>query len=622
MIFPFTAIVGQEKMKKALILNAINPKIGGVLLSGDKGTGKSTMVRALADVLPEIEVSDCIFNCSLDMMCDECKAKAVNGKLKIVKKKMRVVDLPISATEDRVVGSIDVEKVLKDGIKAFQPGILAEANNNVLYIDEVNLLDDHIVDTLLDVAASGWNVVEREGVSLRHPSRFILVGSMNPEEGELRPQILDRFGMVVNVKAIKDADLRAEIIRRVEMFSEDPINFLNKFKSKQEKLKNRIKMAREILKEVSISNEVLKAVAKLCSEMGIETHRADIITVRAAKALAAFNGRKEVTIEDVMEVAELTLPHRLKSKPFEEPKLDFDKIESMLRNYDLGGDTNSNDNNRDQNKDLDKSFSSFSRRIEKKYDTANINLPNFDLKTKKNALKGKRVKTISDRGKYVDFRMNGEEIAINATIRAALCRGVKRPSKEDYRYKLCLGRSASSIVLLVDASSSMAALKRVELAKGVLLRLLQDAYVKKDRVSLIMFKNKAAELIVPPTSSPQFAMKKLEDIKIGGKTPLAEGLIKAYNVLKTEIRKNRIPILVLVTDGRANVSRGGNIKEEIYKISEKIAQSGILTIVFDADDYVSLGYSREISEITNGLYFRLKDLNSENVFNIVNKIRG
>ncbi len=170
MIFPFTAIVGQEKMKKALILNAINPKIGGVLLSGDKGTGKSTMVRALADVLPEIEVSDCIFNCSLDMMCDECKAKAVNGKLKIVKKKMRVVDLPISATEDRVVGSIDVEKVLKDGIKAFQPGILAEANNNVLYIDEVNLLDDHIVDTLLDVAASGWNVVEREGVSLRHPS--------------------------------------------------------------------------------------------------------------------------------------------------------------------------------------------------------------------------------------------------------------------------------------------------------------------------------------------------------------------------------------------------------------------------------------------------------------------
>jgi len=328
MIYPFTAIVGQEKMKKALILNAINPKIGGVLLRGDKGTGKSTAVRALADVLPEIEVSDCIFNCSKEAMCDECRKK----EKKFVKRRMRIVELPLSATEDRVVGTLDFERALKDGIKAFQPGILAEANNNILYIDEVNLLDDHIVDTLLDVAASGWNVIEREGISFRHPSGFILVGTMNPEEGELRPQLLDRFGMVVDVKAISDPELRAEVIKRVEEFSKNPEAFYKKFEPEQEKLRKRIEIARNILNEVTVSDEIVHAVARLCSELGIETHRADIITIRAAKALAAFKGRKEVSLEDVMEVAELTLPHRMKSKPFEEPKLEFDKIESILKN--------------------------------------------------------------------------------------------------------------------------------------------------------------------------------------------------------------------------------------------------------------------------------------------------
>jgi len=618
MIYPFTAIVGQEKMKKALILNAINPKVGGVLLRGDKGTGKSTAVRALADVLPEIEVSDCIFNCSREAMCDECRRK----EKKFVKRRMRIVELPLSATEDRVVGTLDFERALKEGIKAFQPGILAEANNNILYIDEVNLLDDHIVDTLLDVAASGWNVIEREGISFRHPSRFILVGTMNPEEGELRPQLLDRFGMVVNVKAISDPELRAEVVKRVEEFSEDPEAFYKKFEPEQEKLRKRIEIARNILNEVTVPDEIVHAVARLCGELGIETHRADIITIRAAKALAAFKGRKEVILEDIMEVVELTLPHRLKSKPFEEPKLDFDKIENILRD---AIQENTIEEERKEKKEESKAgedveITTKSGR-EIKQEMGKTLLPNLDLSSKMEAVKGKRVKSVGKSGRYVDFRLSGEEIAIGATVRATLSRGARIPEERDYRYKICSSRSASSIAVLVDASSSMISLRRMEFAKGLIFRLLQDAYVRKDRVSMITFKNNSAEVIVPPTSSPQLAAKRLAELTTGGKTPLAAGLLKARDLLKIEMRKGYVPILVLITDGRANVPILGDIRREIEEISEAIARDKILTVVFDADDYVSLGYAKEISEITGGLYYRLKELSEEKIFGVVDEIR-
>jgi len=618
MIYPFTAIVGQEKMKKALILNAINPRVGGVLLRGDKGTGKSTAVRALAGVLPEIEVSDCIFNCSREAMCDECRRK----EKKFVKRRMRIVELPLSATEDRVVGTLDFERALKEGIKAFQPGILAEANNNILYIDEVNLLDDHIVDTLLDVAASGWNVIEREGISFRHPSRFILVGTMNPEEGELRPQLLDRFGMVVNVKAISDPELRAEVVKRVEEFSEDPEAFYKKFEPEQEKLRKRIEIARNILSEVAVPDEIVHAVARLCGELGIETHRADIITIRAAKALAAFKGRKEVTLEDIMEVVELTLPHRLKSKPFEEPKLDFDKIENILRDMIQ---ENTIEEERKEEKEESKAgedveITTKSGR-EIKQEMGETLLPNLGLSSKMEAVKGKRVKSVGKSGRYVDFRLSGEEIAIGATVRATLSRGARIPEERDYRYKICSSRSASSIAVLVDASSSMISLRRMEFAKGLIFRLLQDAYVRKDRVSMITFKNNSAEVIVPPTSSPQLAAKRLAELTTGGKTPLAAGLLKAKDLLKIEMRKGYVPILVLITDGRANVPILGDIRREIEKISEAIARDKILTVVFDADDYVSLGYAKEISEITGGLYYRLKELSEEKIFGVVDEIR-
>ena len=274
LVFPFSAIVGQDKMKKALLLNAINPKIGGVLIRGQKGTGKSTAVRALAELLPEIEVvADCSFNCNPKNpaeMCDICYERYAKGEsLPVVKRKVRIVDLPLNATVDRVVGTLDIKRALKEGIKALEPGLLAEANRGILYIDEVNLLDDYVADVLLDAAASGVNIIEREGVSVSHPSKFILVGTMNPEEGELRPQLLDRFGLQVDVEPITDPDLQIEIIKRVEEFSEDQEGFIKKYEGEQEELRKKIALAQELLPKVSISDDLLHLIAQACSELAV-----------------------------------------------------------------------------------------------------------------------------------------------------------------------------------------------------------------------------------------------------------------------------------------------------------------------------------------------------------------
>ncbi|WP_237705138.1 ATP-binding protein [Thermococcus zilligii] len=322
LVFPFSAIVGQEKTKLALLAVAVNPLIGGVLLKGDKGTGKSTLVRALANVLPEIEVvADCPFNCNPKNpleMCDSCYERYEQGEsLPTTRRRMRVVDLPLSVTIDRLVGTIDVERFLKEGKKALQPGILAEANRGVLYIDEVNLLDDYIADSLLDAAAMGWNTIEREGISFRHPARFILVGSMNPEEGELRPQILDRFGLCVEVSAPMDPEERIEIVKRVEEFHEDPISFYRKYENEEKKLTERIVKARELLPKVEISDDLLKLLAETVVNFGIKTNRAEIATIKTAKAIAALNGREKVSLEDLEKAMELALPHRLRDRPFQ-----------------------------------------------------------------------------------------------------------------------------------------------------------------------------------------------------------------------------------------------------------------------------------------------------------------
>ena len=321
-IFPFTAIVGQEEMKLALILNVIDPKIGGVMIMGDRGTGKSTTVRALVDLLPEIAVVDNDpFNsdpADPELMSEEVRLSLEKGEQLPTKTiKISMVDLPLGATEDRVCGTIDIEKALTDGVKAFEPGLLAKANRGILYVDEVNLLDDHLVDILLDSAASGWNTVEREGISISHPARFILVGSGNPEEGELRPQLLDRFGLHAQITTVKDPELRVKIVEERTEFDKDPLKLRESYNTLQNNLRTKILDARSLVRKVQISDDFKVKVSQICSELNVDGLRGDIVTNRTAKALAAFDGRTEVTVKDIFTVIPLCLRHRLRKDPLE-----------------------------------------------------------------------------------------------------------------------------------------------------------------------------------------------------------------------------------------------------------------------------------------------------------------
>ena len=321
-VFPFTAIVGQEEMKLALQLNVIDPKIGGVMIMGDRGTGKSTTIRAIADLLPEIEVvKDDPFNSDksdLDLMGNEVREAIQNNEsLETELIKIPMIDLPLGATEDRVCGTIDIEKALTEGVKAFEPGLLAKANRGLLYVDEVNLLDDHLVDILLDSAASGWNTVEREGISIRHPARFVLVGSGNPEEGELRPQLLDRFGMHAEIRTVKDPILRVKVVEERTSFDQDPMIWINNYESKQQELRDRIVSAQKLLPTVQIDYDLRVKISEVCSQLDVDGLRGDIVTNRAAKAHAAYNGRDNVTIEDISKIITLCLRHRLRKDPLE-----------------------------------------------------------------------------------------------------------------------------------------------------------------------------------------------------------------------------------------------------------------------------------------------------------------
>ena len=321
MMFPFTAIVGQEEMKTGLILNVIDPAIGGLLIMGEKGTAKSTAVRALAELLPEMQVvKGCAFNCDPEgPLCDECEATLKREKhLHQESKKMRVVELPLGITEDRLIGALDIEHALKKGEKRFEPGILAAANRNFLYVDEVNLLEDHIVDLLLDSAAMGVNTVEREGVSFSHPAKFILVGTRNPEEGDLRPQLLDRFGLCVQVVSILDAAARIEILKRKAAFDADPVVFALAWEREQATLSEKIILAKDRLKGIDLSDAVLEKIVGITAPLHLDGHRADIVTMKAAKVLAAFRGKEAIGVDDIRDAASLALSHRLKRLPFEE----------------------------------------------------------------------------------------------------------------------------------------------------------------------------------------------------------------------------------------------------------------------------------------------------------------
>ena len=333
-LYPFTAIVGQEKMKEALILNIINPSLGGILIRGEKGTAKSILVRALANLLAEREENSCEFHCEpdkIDNYCSQCSEKYLKGeKIEKHKSTMKVINLPISATEDRVVGTLDIEYAIKTGEKKFEKGILAQSNRNILYVDEINLLDDHIVDVLLDSAAMGVNTIEREGISYSHPAKFVLVGTMNPEEGDLRPQLLDRFGLVVDVIGERETSKRVEVIKRRLDFEAEPEKFIKKYLVEEEELKNRIENSKKRLNNIKCSDEIYELAAKISIALNVDGHRADIAVVKTAMTIAAFENREEVIKEDILRAAVLALPHRMRKTPFEDGILDEEQIEKLV----------------------------------------------------------------------------------------------------------------------------------------------------------------------------------------------------------------------------------------------------------------------------------------------------
>ncbi|MEM2102654.1 MAG: VWA domain-containing protein [Candidatus Bathyarchaeia archaeon] len=687
-VLPFSAIVNLDKLKLAIIINAINPKIGGLLIRGSKGSGKTTLVRSLADILPKIHVvKDHPFNCNPydpSNMCPVCRESYEKGKkLPVEERPMVVVDLPLGATEDRVVGSLDVEKAIKLGVEALEPGILAEANQNILYVDEINLLPDHIADDLLDAAATGWNVVEREGISVSHPSRFIFIGTMNPEEGELRPQLLDRFPLSVSVTPIASVEERMEVVRRNLEFEANPEEFIAKYSDIQEELRRRIVQARELLPKVVMPEALLKAVCKACIDLKVDGMRPDIVISKAAQTLAAFENRTQVTISDVLVASDYALSHRTREGGFLEPATSEEIKDALLRNMKEmgvpmdetqeekkpGGEKKKEKGVRaifrftgqaggkeeflkkhktiknfllrmskiystiarvtgqtifswrakklsEAEKDMAKSKGTFAGEkpqvkgeLEKKQiglakdkgvpsvemalkepDTTRgyslltriqeplkgppSVLSGLSFKAKKtrgapSVYAGKRAETITTlhRGRPHGWRIprgKPQDIHLPATIRAAAVRQkfrAREPSLgtavaigvEDVRENLRRYKAPMTIVFVVDVSGSM--MMNIDAVKAALMRLHSDAYRYRDRVGIVALKDTGAVVAQHPITNLRVVANRLLGLRVSGYTPLAAGMLKAWEVLKEAKRRDSstIPVMVIITDGSANV---------------------------------------------------------------------
>jgi magnesium chelatase subunit D len=641
LVYPFCAIVGQEKMKTALILNVINPKIGGVLLRGEKGTGKSLAVRALANLLPEVDVvADCPFHCDPEHpkeMCDTCSAKVAAGeKLSNTKRPVAVVELPIGATEDRLVGTLDIEKAIKTGEKHFEPGLLADANRNILYIDEVNLLDDHLVDVLLDAAAMGVNFVEREGVSFRHPSQFVLVGTMNPEEGELRPQLLDRFALSVEVKGVPYREARAEIVRRRAAFENDPASFIAAQFSGQEQVRRKIIEATKLLPKVKLSDEMLDLITQICVDFAVDGHRADITMYKTACTLAAFKGRTEVVEEDIKGAAELALPHRHRRQPFEEPNMEQQLIQESIQRWEQNKEPQQStpknddiqDNNADQPEEQEEPEKDQVFEADAPYRIKPLATPVLDQIQRGGTGRRSKSRSNSQRGRYVDSvvpKGKVSDVAFDATLRAAAPFQNRRRKESgssealliedcDLREKVRESKVGNLILFVVDASGSMAAEERMTATKGAILSLLLDAYQRRDRVGMIVFRKSAAEMVLPPTNSVEMAQKCLAKLPTGGRTPMAHGLRLGMETIKECARNDKdvLPLLVLVSDGRANVNLyGGDPVEEAKAVAREIAAGGIQSIAIDTErGFLTFGLVKQVCEEMGGKYLRLEELSA------------
>jgi magnesium chelatase subunit D len=638
--FPFTAIVGMDELRLALVLNAVSPAVGGVLVRGEKGTAKSTMVRALAAVLPDVDViAGCRFSCDPadpDPDCPDGPHPPAGQDPGVRTRAARLVELPVGASEDRLLGALDIERALTEGVKAYEPGLLAAAHRGVLYVDEVNLLHDHLVDLLLDAAALGVSYVERDGVSVRHAARFLLVGTMNPEEGELRPQLLDRFGLTVEAAAPRDPGPRAEVVRRRLDYDADPAGFAARWGAEESGLAGRIAAARRLLPRVVLPDSALRQVASVCAAFGVDGLRADLVTARAAMAHAAWAGRTVVGADDIRAAARLALPHRRRRQPFDAPQLDEQQLEDALAagasgddepdpggpgsgRPDSGGpdaegpDSGGGDpdgpdpggadpdgpdasgpdsggadpgpgsgggrpadpatpNHPSGNTSRDDPGSNDGPRSQAGDPAAEPAAPEATFRVRRLEVPGigagaagRRSRARGQAGRVTGSRRPPgpvRQVHLTATLTAAAPYQVQRGRTgpgglrlrhEDLRETRREGREGNLVLFLVDASGSMAARARMGAVKGAVLSLLLDAYQRRDKVGMITFSGSAARVLLPPTSSVEAAAARLADLPTGGRTPLAAGLLRAHEVLRTERLRDpdRRPLLVVVTDGRA-----------------------------------------------------------------------
>jgi magnesium chelatase subunit D len=635
--YPFTAIVGADDMALALALTTVSPEVGGVLVRGEKGTAKSTMVRALAALLPQVDVIDgCRFSCDPADPDPACPDGPHPESAPSHRRPARLVELPVGATEDRVIGSLHLERALTAGVTEYEPGLLAAAHRGLLYVDEVNLLHDHLVDLLLDAAAMGRSTVEREGVSVAHAARFVLVGTMNPEEGELRPQLLDRFGLTVEISASRDPASRVEVVRRRLAYDADPDAFAGRYAAAEDDLAARIRSAQAALSSVVLGDGALTKIAEVCAAFEVDGMRADIVTARAAVAHAAWHGRRYVNRDDIRAAARLALPHRRRRNPFDAPGLDEALLDQILGDEEPDPPQPS-DEAMDQSEGL--RASADEDQLDEQADAANRTgqeqpvgsadqapppddqaaepqeqqpatgpAPALSTAGSGKAFRtrlftvaglgdgepGRRSRAITSAGRTVGAGpMTGTSgpLHLTATVRAAaphqVARGRSGPGllvrHADLRLSIKQGRESNLVLFCVDASGSMAARRRMEQVKTAVLSLLTDAYQRRDKVGLVTFRGSSADLALPPTSSVLAAVRRLEAMPAGGRTPLAEGLLCAAETLRLERIRDprRRPLLVVVTDGRATF--GADALRRSHQAAALLAASGVAALVLDCE---------------------------------------
>jgi magnesium chelatase subunit D len=661
--YPLSAIVpsqadDRDDMTLALVLTTISPEVGGVLVRGEKGTAKSTTVRALASVLPPIEVvaGDRFSSRPGDTSPDGDWPLDAETETRPV----RLVELPVGATEDRVLGSLHLSKVLADGVAEYEPGLLARAHRGLLYVDEVNLLHDHLVDLLLDAAAMGRSTVERDGVSVAHAARFVLVGTMNPEEGELRPQLLDRFGLTVEIAAPRDPRLRAEVVRRRLAFDADPETFVEAYVDAERALTDRIAAARKLLPEVELTDAVLTKVAEVCAAFEVDGMRADIVTTRTAVAHAAWNGRTSVTRADIRQAALLALPHRRRRNPFDAPGLDEDLLDAILGDEEPepepplpplppepegegdgegdsegegldtgpGGPTRPPSEGDGAPRPSNEGGPSSESLTSTVAAADPYKVRRFEVQGTGAGEAGKRSRALTSNGRRAGVDPTGQGgLHLVETIRAAAPHqqargrtgGRLRFEHTDLRTARREGREANLVLFCVDASGSMAARKRMEQVKTAILSLLLDAYQRRDKVGLVTFRGDGAEVALPPTHSVDIAARRLAELPAGGRTPLAEGLLTAAEVLRVEAVRDprRRPLLIVITDGRA--THGADAVARSRQAAQWIAEHRTTAVVVDCEQGpMRMGLAGSLAQAMQATHLPIADVSASALTTLAN----